>query len=62
MPKLINRKGVKEFILRRFKEIRAGKPMTRVSGEYLSDLEFYLVRKIEADIERHPSIGVTFKP
>ncbi len=62
MSNLINRTSAKKFILRRFKELRAGPPMTRVSQQYIDELEAWLKNKIVGDIQSHPSIGVTFKP
>lgn len=62
MSNLINRSATKQYVLLRFREIRAGPPMTRVSREYLDSLEAWLKNKIIGDIESHPSIGVTFKP
>jgi len=62
MSNLLNKSKTKRFILLRFRELRAGPPMTRVSSQYLDDLEAWLKNKIIRDIESHPSIGVTFKP
>jgi hypothetical protein len=62
MSSILNRSQAKRFVLARFKEMRSGSPMTRVSKEYLDDLERWLKDKISRDIQRHPSIGVTFKP
>lgn len=62
MNSILNQSATKKFILNRFKELRAGKPMTRVSKEYLDDLERWLKDRIFRDIQKHPSIGVTFKP
>jgi hypothetical protein len=59
---ILNRAATKKYVLMRFKEIRAGRPMERVSKEYLDNLEFWLKRKMDSDIESHPSIGKTFKP
>jgi len=62
MSKILNRSATKKEILARFKSRRAGPPMKRVSKEYLDYLEAFLRNKIDADIDSHPSIGVTFKP
>jgi len=59
---LLNKSATKKFILTRFKDLRSGSPMTRVSQEYLNNLEAWLKNKIITDIKSHPSIGVTFKP
>ena len=62
MASILNRSAAKKFILIRFKELRAGPPMTRVSRQYLDKLEAWLKNKILNDINSHPSIGKTFKP
>lgn len=62
MSNLLNRSSIKKFVLIRFKELRAGPPMTRVSREYLDNLEAWVKNKIITDIHSHPSMGVTFKP
>lgn len=62
MSNLINRSSTRKFVLSRFKDLRAGPPMTRVSQQYLNELEAWLKNKIIGDIESHPSIGKTFRP
>lgn len=62
MSSILNQSATKKFILTGFEELRAGKPMTRVSQEYIDDLERWLKDRIFRDIQSHPSIGVTFKP
>lgn len=62
MNSILNQTSTKKFILIRFKELRAGPPMTRVSKEYLDNLEAWVKNKIITDIHSHPSMGVTFKP
>ena len=62
MANILNRVAARKFVLIRFKELRAGPPITRVSQEYLNNLEAWIKNKIIKDIESHPSIGVTFKP
>lgn len=62
MANLLNHSATKKFVLSRFKDIRSGPPMTRVSREYLDELESFLRNKIFRDIKSHPSIGITFKP
>jgi len=62
MSSLLNKSAVKKFILQKFKSMRAGPPMTRVSKEALDSYEIKLILMIESDILSHPSIGVTFKP
>ncbi|MEK0337400.1 MAG: hypothetical protein QQN41_08205 [Nitrosopumilus sp.] len=62
MSSLLNKSATKKFVLNRFIEIRSGPPMTRVSQEYLDNLESWLKNKIVGDIESHRSVGVTFKP
>jgi len=62
MTHLLNRAATKKFILDRFKSLRAGPPITRVSKEALDTYEAKLRNMIDGDIMSHPSIGVTFKP
>lgn len=62
MSSILNISATKKFILAKFKSLRAGPEMTRVSKEYLDDLESWLKNKIAKDIHSHPSIGKTFKP
>ncbi len=57
---LLNRAAVKKFILVRFEEMRAGRPMSRVAKSTLDKLEADLRNTIEYEIMRHPSIGKTF--
>ncbi len=59
---ILNRSSTKKFVLTRFKELRAGKPMERVSKRYLDNLEAKIKNIIIGDIETHPSKGVTFDP
>lgn len=62
MSHLLNRAATKKFILSRFKALRSGQPMTRVSKEALDTYEARLRNMIDRDIMSHPSIGKTFKP
>lgn len=62
MSNLLNQVSTKKFILNRYKALRAGPPMTRVSKEALDTYEAKLRNMIDSDIMSHPSIGVTFKP
>jgi hypothetical protein len=62
MSKLLNRAATKKFILDRYKALRAGPQMTRVSKETLDTYEAKLRNMIDNDIMSHPSIGKTFKP
>ena len=51
---LLNRTAVKKFILVRFEEMRAGRPMSRVSKEFLDRLEADLRNSIEFEINWFP--------
>ena len=61
MPTLINKSATKKFILAKFKSIRPGMPIRRVSNESLEKLEAKLRAWIIEEVKIHPSIGVTFK-
>lgn len=58
----LNRAATKKFVLTRFKDLRSGDPMTRVSKKYLDNLEARLKNMIITDIQGHRSVGVTFDP
>lgn len=61
MSSLLNQSATKKFILAKFKSMRPGMPITRVSQESLDKLEAKLRVWIVNEVEVHPSIGVTFK-
>jgi len=58
---LINRSEVRKFILDAFGRARPHLRMTRVSGEALDRLEYWLREKIRSEVHSHPSVGKTFK-
>jgi len=58
---LINTSHVKQYILRRAPEIRPGWEFRRVSRAALADIDTRLRLMIDRSLERHPSIGCTFK-
>lgn len=60
MASLLNQSQTKKFILAKFKSLRCGMPITRVSKEALEKLEGRLRAIIIAEVKRHPSIGKTF--
>lgn len=59
---LINKSGMKNFILEKCAQLRQGHKFTRVSSEAIEKYEAKLRAMIEADIRTHPSIGKTFRP
>ncbi len=61
MTNILNQKATKQFILEKFKSLRPGMPITRVSKEALEKLEAQLRATIIFEVKRHPSIGATFK-
>ena len=58
---LINRSEVRKFILDTFARGRPHLRISRVSGEALDKLEYWLREKIRGEIHSHPSVGKTFK-
>ncbi len=61
MASILNQSATKKFILAKFISMRPGMPITRVSKEALEKLEARLRAWIIEEVERCPSIGVTFK-
>lgn len=61
MSSLLNSSATKKFILAKFKSLRPGMPITRISQESLEKLEADLRAKIVFEVKRHPSIGKTFR-
>lgn len=59
---LLNKSFAKKFILKQFEARRAGPPMTRVSSEYLQNLESRIRTIIQHDVDSHRSVGKTFNP
>ena len=58
---LINRSQVRKFILAAFARERPYLRISRVSGEALDKLEYWLREKIRSEVHSHPSVGKTFK-
>ena len=58
---LLNKKAVKHFILAKLQAKRPHLGLTRVSGDVYDQLDAKLKVIIIGEIERHPSIGKTFK-
>lgn len=61
MSSILNRAATKKFILDKFKSLRPGMPITRVSAEAIEKLEAQLRAVIIFEVNRCPSIGKTFK-
>ena len=60
--KLVNRSGIKRFILDKLKEKRPHLGVTRVSADAYAKYEAKIRGLIEDDIDRHPTAGKTFNP
>lgn len=60
MSTIINQAATKKFIIAKFRSMRPGMPITRISQDALDKLEAKLRAWIVAEVERHPSIGKTF--
>lgn len=58
---LLNRKQCKAFALRWAQEKRPGWVPTRISKQYLDDLEAKMRLWMQESIKRHPSCGKTIK-
>jgi hypothetical protein len=61
MASILNQSATKKFILAKFESMRPGMPITRVSQESLEKLEARLRAWIIEEVERHPSLGKTFR-
>ena len=59
---LINRAGIKKFILAKLESMRPHLGIERVSKEALQKYECMLHNAIIHDIQSHPTLGKTFKP
>ena len=59
---LLNRSQVRTFILDTIRQTRPHLRISRVSGEALDKLEFWLREKIRKEVHSHPSVGKTFRP
>lgn len=60
MSSLLNKSETRKFILAKFRSLREGMPITRISAESLEKIEARLRAWIIEEVERHPSIGKTF--
>ena len=58
---LINRSEVRKFILDPFARGRPHLRISRVSGEALDRIEYWLREKLRSEVHSHPSVGKTFK-
>jgi len=58
---ILNQAATKKFIIAKFKSLRPGMPINRVSKEALEILEAQIRATIIFEVKRHPSIGKTFK-
>jgi hypothetical protein len=58
---LLNRSEVRKFILDTIGRYRPSLGISRVSGESLDKLEYWLREKIRLEVHSHPSIGKTFR-
>lgn len=60
MSSLINKKAVKEYILKKTAANRPGWDCCRVSAKVLSEMDAFLRAKIEESVHRHPTVGKTY--
>lgn len=58
---LINKKHVKDYILRRQKEMRPGWEFTQIAGSVYVELDAKIRLWIDRALQRHPSRTKTFK-
>lgn len=61
MSSLLNQSQTKKFIIAKFRSMRPGMPINRVSQESIEKLEARLRAWIVEEVQRHPSLGKTFK-
>ncbi|KKN91246.1 hypothetical protein LCGC14_0221140 [marine sediment metagenome] len=61
MQSILNQAATKKFIIAKFRNLRPGMPISRVSKDSLEKIEARLRAWIIEEVQRHPSIGVTFK-
>ena len=57
---LLNRKAIKEYILKVCEQKRKGWECTRVSKQAIDEIDAFLKYKISESVHRHPSVGKTF--
>lgn len=60
MSSILNQSATKKFILAKFKSMRPGMPITRVSQDSIEKLEARLRAIIIEEVRRHPTLGKTF--
>lgn len=60
MGSILNKAATKNFILEKFRSMRPGMPITRVSQDSLEKIEARLRAWIIDAVKKHPSIGKTF--
>ena len=60
MNSLLNKKQIKEYILKKCGEDRPGWSCERISQKAINQIEIFLKRKIIESVKRHPTIGKTF--
>ena len=58
---LLNRKHVRDYILKRTQETRPGWDCTRVSPKAMTQLELMFTKSLNRAIHSHPTLGKTFK-
>ena len=61
MASLLNMKATKDFILKKCDTERKGWDCTRVSKKALNEIEAFIRMKIEQSVNRHPTVGKTFR-
>lgn len=61
MRTLLNKSAVREYALAQSRNLRDGR-FTRVSSEFLDELEGHVRAAIAARVHRAPSVGKTLKP
>lgn len=60
MTSLINKTATKRFIINKFKSLRPGMPIDRVSKLSLERIEAKLRAWLIEEVKYHPTIGKTF--
>ena len=60
MAGLLNKKAVKNYILKRVQSDRPGWKCTQVSRKAIDDIEAFLSNRIFRAVQQHPTKGKTF--
>ena len=60
MSSILNQSATKKFIIAKFRSLRHGMPITRVSQASIEKLEARLRAIIIQEVQRHPTLGKTF--